>query len=158
MRLTLWSMLVLLNSCAAPTKTNSPVTAAPVAIAASAPASQCTSCPTSPATAPVELPVVRVSSNAPSSRPVGRDVPAYTRAEVAKIIAGAEREKGDIAAQRDEARTDARLAHAYGATLEADLQRAHALPWIVGAASAVFGAAVAAGVTAAVIYTRQHSP
>lgn len=136
-------MLVLANCSSAPGSASRPAAAGPA---------QCTNCPASQATT---LPAVNVT--APSSRPAGRDVPAYTRAEVAAIIAGAELEKGAIAKQRDEALERAKLGDGYAARLQSELAeavaRARWLPWAVGAGAA----ALAAAITAAVVHVVDRS-
>lgn len=142
-----------------------------IACAATTPASRpaapaCVSCADDSLLPPgTVLPAVDVRASslpasAPASRPAGRDVPVYTRAEMAAVLKVAERDKGAIAAQRDEALTKASLAEAFGRKLEQELAaanvRARWLPWVVGAGCVLFGAAVGA-IVGAVLEHRAHA-
>lgn len=79
---------------------------------------------------------------------------------MASVLKVAERDKGAIAAQRDEALTKASLAEAFGRKLEQELAaanvRARWVPWVVGVGCVLFGAAVGA-IVGAVLEHRAHA-
>lgn len=97
----------------------------------------------------------------PATLPAGRDVPVYTRGQLALILAGAELEKGAVAKQRDEQATRAKLSETFAERLQLELraeqERARVLPWIVGGAAAAVGAALGAGLTA-LLKALEHKP
>lgn len=147
MRLMPLLMLALMSCSSAGGPASSPVIVSPAALETLLPPG-------------AELPpALRVSSSAPASAPV-RDVPIYTRGQMALVLAGVELEKGDIAAARDKALERAKLAEVYGVRLEAELratqQRASWLPWVVGSAAALFGAAV--GLVIGAVYEANKRP
>lgn len=117
---------------------------------------------------PVELsaraesaPSAGAAASQPASRPAGRDVPVYTRAEMAAVLKVAERDKGAIAKQRDEAREGLKLSELYAERLAVELQETQAraawLPWVIGGAAALGGALVGL-VVGAVLESNKRSP